>query len=129
MSNTASYFKSTIDTTIYSAIIRIKGGDVMALSGDKYPFTQDNIDKSPTASGVYALYDEYITIYIGKGDGENGIRARLQAHKSGAEGSCTKNASHYRREVCLNPTTRERELLQEYKYANGKLPRCNDVMP
>ena len=101
----------------------------MALSDDRYPFTQENIDISPTDDGVYALYAENLTIYIGKGDGVNGIRARLQAHKRGDEGKCTQVASHYRREVCENPNSRERELLQEYKDANGKLPRCNDVMP
>jgi len=101
----------------------------MALSGDRRSFTQENADNSPTDDGVYALYDEGVTIYIGKGDGANGIRTRLQAHKRGDEGSCTKNASHYRREACSNPKARERELLQEYKDANGKLPRCNDVMP
>ena len=101
----------------------------MAISGDRYSFTQENVDGSPIKDGVYALYDENVTIYIGKGDGENGIRERLQAHRRGDEGSCTKNASHYRREVCSNPKIRERELLQEYKNANGTLPRCNDVMP
>lgn len=101
----------------------------MALSGDKYSFTQENVDRSPTGSGVYALYDGSTTIYIGKGDGENGIRARLQSHKRGDEGSCTHNASDYRRETCTNPITRERELLLEYQQANGRLPRCNNVMP
>ena len=101
----------------------------MAILGDKYSFTQENVDKSPTDDGVYALYDDGVTIYIGKGDGTNGIRARLQAHKSGAEGKCTQGASHYCREVCNNPVTRERELLQEYKTAHGVLPRCNNVMP
>ncbi len=80
----------------------------MAISGDKYTFTDKNISNSPTSKGVYALYDGEITIYIGKGDGANGIRERLQAHKRGDEGSCTKGASHYRREVCDNPATRER---------------------
>jgi len=101
----------------------------MALSDKKFPFTQKNVDNSPTDDGVYALYDENVTIYIGKGNGENGIRARLQAHKRGDEGKCTQGASHYRREVCTNPKSRERELLQEYEDANSKLPRCNDVMP
>lgn len=101
----------------------------MAISGDRYSFTQENVDKSPTTAGVYALYDDGETIYIGKGDGENGIRERLQSHKRGDEGSCTQNASHYRRETCTNPRTRERELLQEYQSANGRLPRCNEVMP
>lgn len=101
----------------------------MALSGSKYDFTQENVDKSPTESGVYALYDDDGTIYIGKGDGENGIRERLQAHKRGDEGDCTKNASYYRRETCSNPKAREKKLLEEYKEAHDKLPRCNDVMP
>ena len=101
----------------------------MTISGGEYPFTQENVDQSPTDDGAYALYDAGVTIYIGKGDGTNGIRARLQAHKRGDEGKCTQEASHYRREVCNNPVTRERELLQEYKIAHGVLPRCNDVMP
>ncbi|GAI53806.1 unnamed protein product [marine sediment metagenome] len=101
----------------------------MAISGDKYTFTQENVDRSPTDGGVYALYDGNETIYIGKGDGVNGIRARLQAHKRGDEGSCTQGASHYRREVCSNPQSRERAELQEYQQANGRLPRCNNVMP
>lgn len=101
----------------------------MAILGDRFSFTQDNVDKSPTEYGVYALYDEGVTIYIGKGDGTNGIRARLQAHKRGDEGKCTQGASDYLREVCNNPITRERELLHEYKTAHGVLPRCNDVIP
>ena len=101
----------------------------MPISGEKYPFTQENVDSSPTDKGVYALYDSDVTIYIGKGDGENGIRARLQAHKRGDEGSCTKGAPHYRREVCDYPKTRELELLKEYIETYGKLPRCNTVMP
>ena len=101
----------------------------MAISDDKYSFTQENVDRSPTQKGVYALYDDDATIYIGKGDGEGGIRERLQAHKRGDEGDCTQEASHYRREVCPNPKTRERELLQEYVNTYGKLPRCNDIMP
>ena len=46
----------------------------MAISGEKYTFNQENVDKSPTGKGVYALYVGSVTIYIGKGAGENGIR-------------------------------------------------------
>jgi hypothetical protein len=101
----------------------------MPISGDEYPLTQEYIDKSPTNNGVYALYDESTTIYIGQAVGENGIREHLQRHKRGEEGTCTRGASHYRREVCANPTTREKQLLEEYIRVNGKLPRCNDTMP
>ncbi len=101
----------------------------MAITSDRHTFTQENVDQSPTGEGVYALYDGNVTIYIGKGEGKNGIRERLQAHKRGDKGSCTQNASHYRREVCRYPTTRERQELEAYEEANGKLPRCNSVMP
>jgi hypothetical protein len=101
----------------------------MPVSGDLYAFTEENIDKSPTDKGVYSLHQGDETTYIGKGDGENGIRERLQAHKRGDEGPCTQRATAYRREVCNDPESRERELLLEYRRAYGKLPRCNEIMP
>jgi len=101
----------------------------MPITGEKYPFTDDNISKSPQANGVYALYDDGTTIYIGRASGDNTIRSRLQAHKRGDEGKCTQGASDYKREVTSTPITRERELLEEYKKAHEKLPRCNEVTP
>jgi hypothetical protein len=101
----------------------------MPVAGDLYSFTQENVDRAPTSDGVYSLHEGSETTYIGKGDGENGIRARLQAHKRGDEGRCTQQATDYRREVCRYPTSRERELLQEYQQAHGKLPRCNERIP
>ena len=101
----------------------------MAISGNIYPFTREYVNKSPTTWGVYALYDGSETIYIGKATGVTGIREQLRAHKQGEACSCTKNASHYRHESCSNPSGRERQLLQEYKFTNGVLPRCNDVIP
>jgi hypothetical protein len=101
----------------------------MPVAGDLYTFNQENVDRAPTDKGVYSLHEGSETTYIGRGDGENGIRARLQAHLRGDEGSCTQQAKAYRREVCNDPTSRERELLVEYRRANGKLPRCNEVMP
>jgi len=101
----------------------------MAISGDKHEFTKENVDKSPAETGVYALYDGNVTIYIGRASGTDTIRARLQSHKRGDEGSCTQKATDYRREVCNNPFSREKELLEEYKESFGKLPRCNEVMP
>jgi len=98
----------------------------MPISGDSYTFNDENISNSPTDEGVYALYNGTVTIYIGKGEGENGIRARLQAHKRGDEGVCTLQATAYRRELCEDPTLREAELLQEYKQTYGHLPPCNE---
>jgi excinuclease UvrABC nuclease subunit len=102
---------------------------MMTISGDLYPFTQENVDVSPEDQGVYALYDNDVTIYIGKASQNDTIRKRLQAHKRGDEGKCTQSATHYRREVTNYATTREQELLREYKQSYGKLPRCNEVMP
>jgi excinuclease UvrABC nuclease subunit len=101
----------------------------MAIGGSKYPYTDENINKSPLEPGVYALYDGNITIYIGRASGTNTIRKRLQDHISGNEGTCTQNATHYRREVNYDPIAREKQLLEEYKYDYNKLPRCNNVMP
>jgi hypothetical protein len=101
----------------------------MSISGKGYGFTKENVDKSPTKIGVYALYDGGLTIYIGRASGEDTIRARLQSHQRGDEGSCTQRANGYKREECTNPVSREKELLEEYKQNSGKLPRCNEVMP
>lgn len=96
----------------------------MAVAGKTYPFTQANVDAAPDEQGVYELLDGDTTIYYGKST--NSIRKRLQSHKSGAEGTCTKKATHYKREKTSKPGTREKELLDAFKAANGKLPRCNE---
>ena len=98
----------------------------MPISGNKYPFTQQNIDNSPNNIGVYELHDGETNIYIGRASGTDTIRKRLQSHKRGDEGTCTQKATHYRREVCSNPVSRETELLEKYKRIHGKLPRCNE---
>ena len=102
----------------------------MPISGDMHTFTWENIGNSPASHGVYALYDGGTTTYIGRASGTGvTIRSRLSSHKRGDEGSCTKAATHYRREVTEAPISRERELLTEYVSSYGRLPRCNDVMP
>jgi hypothetical protein len=84
----------------------------MPISGDIYPNTQENVDRSPIATGAYALYDGDITIYIGCGDSENGIRSRLQAHKRGDNGNCTQSATHYRHEVTAYPITFDKTAVE-----------------
>ncbi len=93
-------------------------------------FNQQNVDVAPTFDGVYSLVFNQDVIYYGKGESkQGGVRARLQSHFRGSEGSCTKSATHFQVEQSANPTTRERDLLQEYRIRMGRLPRCNDVMP
>ena len=98
----------------------------MPISGNKYPFTQLNVDSSPNNIGVYELYDGETNIYIGRASGADTIRKRLQSHKRGDEGTCTQIATNYRREICNNPIARKTELLEEYKRIHGKLPKCNE---
>lgn len=98
----------------------------MPIVGDKYGFTQENVDKSPDDHGVYELYEGEELIYIGRaaGDGVT-IRSRLQDHFRGDDGSCTQRADGYRREVTDRPRAREVELLNEHQRRYGRLPRCN----
>ena len=90
-------------------------------------FTWKNIKNAPQKPGVYALFDGAVLIYYGMAT--ESIADRLASHKRGDEGSCTQNATSYKREVTDRPAARERELLQEYKNQYGQLPRCNDKMP
>lgn len=102
----------------------------MAISGDIYNFSKENIDNAPESGGVYALYQNGALIYIGRSKGgTTSIRSRLQDHFAGRDGKCTQLSAQYRREPCTNPVSRECELLDEYKRSFGKLPRCNEVMP
>jgi len=105
----------------------------MSIDSPWYTFTDAEIDKAPTSSGVYALYrtnsQDSAVIYYGRAEGTEGIKGRLKSHKAGYEGYCTTNAEYFNYEICWNPSVRERELLEEHKRIWGKLPRCNDVMP
>lgn len=97
---------------------------------DRYLFTEDSVVNAPNDAGVYALYDNNDVIYYGRATGgEVTIRSRLTDHKSGREGNCTQSATHYSHEVTSSPISREKELLEQFFRLNGRLPRCNDVMP
>jgi len=99
----------------------------MPIPCEKFRFDLESIKHSPDRAGVYALYDGDEIIYYGRADGLTvTIRSRLEAHRSGQEGPCTKNPTHYSREVLARPAERERELLEEYMTLHdGQLPRCN----
>ena len=101
----------------------------MGITTSSHPFIDSEIERAPTLDGVYGLYNYSETVYYGKGEGQDGIRARLKWHKSGQGGSCTQGATSFNYETCFNPSQREAELLNEYKKLHGKLPRCNDVTP
>jgi len=97
----------------------------MPIGGDLYEFVDDEIKDAPGDYGVYALYDGEEMIYIGKAESGSGIRDALWRHKRGDEGPCTKDATHFRRELDPSPSVRQSELIEEYRLAKGGLPRCN----
>ena len=69
----------------------------MPIGGKTYPFTQENVDGSPDTPGVYTLLKNGSVNYIGMSTAS--IRSRLQSHRRGDDGACTKGSTHYRRET------------------------------
>ncbi len=99
----------------------------MTIAADKIQFTETNIKEAPAEAGVYVLYEEETIIYFGRAQGGDvTIRSRLEDHRAGREGPCTKNATVFKVEITSSAVTREKELLEEYKNAHGSLPRCNE---
>ncbi len=99
----------------------------MPISGNRYGFTEKNIDDAPDDHGVYALYHDEELIYIGRAAGKDvTIRSRLRDHLSGREGKGTQQATSYAREITSAPAPREEELLNEYRQQHHKLPRYNE---
>ena len=99
----------------------------MPVNGNKLALTRKNIENAPDEPGVYALYVGGHMIYYGSA--ENSIQSSLLAHMSGGEGDCTAVANVYSCELALNPVSRQKELLKEYKRAYGVLPHCNSKLP
>lgn len=81
---------------------------------------------APEKKGVYALYDHFsVLIYFGSTEN---IQNAILDHKYGKmKRTCTWNAHYFSFEECADPFSREKELLEEYKRANKKLPLCNEV--
>ncbi|MFC2069290.1 hypothetical protein ACFLTP_09855 [Chloroflexota bacterium] len=100
----------------------------MGINAPFYPFTDNGIEMATTLDGVYCLYDGSETIFIGKGEGEEGIQGRLKLHQAGFESYCTMRATYYNYEICSDPYHLEIELLTEHKNLFGKLPRCNNII-
>jgi hypothetical protein len=87
--------------------------DVSWITGKKFAFTEENVDRSPDEQGVYGLVkgSNETIVYIGRGN----IRERLQAHFGGDNSCITRSApTSYYREPCSNSVAREKELLRAY---------------
>ena len=86
------------------------------ISGSRYEFTQQNVDLSPDADGIYGLVRRDTKIYLGGGN----IRDCLQSRYRGGD-PCIKREkpTDYYREVCSDWKNREKELIVAYD------PICN----
>lgn len=96
----------------------------MLTSAQRRRFTTWQIAGAPPLAGVYALWERDEAIYIGAArGGEATIRARLQEHY--ARRASPHEATHFSFEVCEGAAQREAELLEEFRLAHARLPRCN----
>jgi hypothetical protein len=79
---------------------------------------------APEKKGVYAFYDPFaVLIYYGSTDN---LQAAIFDHKN-KKNNCTGNAYYFSFEENADPSSREKELLEEYQRLNKKLPLCNEV--
>ena len=75
--------------------------------------------------GVYALYDRNKdAVYIG--ESEN-LQQRFSKYvdTNFENNACKQKTASYQREFVENPKERKRQLLDDFKNRNGKLPCCN----
>jgi excinuclease UvrABC nuclease subunit len=76
----------------------------MPILREVFPFTARLIGGAPEQPGVYVLWQDGETIYIGAAlGGAATIRSRLVEHFSGNAGDCTRRASHYSWEIASDP--------------------------
>jgi excinuclease UvrABC nuclease subunit len=98
----------------------------MPIASPPYSFKATTIAGAPDEPGVYALLDQGEVIYYGRAlGGATTIQSRLLDHLEGRVDECTKRATHYSWEMSRRPAAREAELLNEFRRAHDRLPRCN----
>ncbi|HEX6267816.1 MAG TPA: hypothetical protein VFZ81_13090 [Burkholderiales bacterium] len=94
--------------------------------GRRYKFNRIVIAGAPAEPGVYTLWQGDEVIYygraMGRSDGDATIRSRLLEHLEAQVG-----ATHYSWEISREPVARERELLEQFRKAFGRLPRLNQA--
>jgi excinuclease UvrABC nuclease subunit len=95
----------------------------MPIRSKKQRFTTTNINNAPECNGVYAIWRYNELIYIGKAEGEKGIRSRLQIAQR--DKRRRGKATSFQIEKNDKPLERETQLLEEYQRLHGKLPRYN----
>jgi len=77
--------------------------------------------------GVYVLYDKNKdVIYIGESENlQNQFTKYVDSNFE--NDACKQKTTSYQREFVENQKERKKQLLEDFKNKNGKLPLCNDV--
>jgi hypothetical protein len=99
----------------------------MPLTTRRFPFSAENVNRSPREPGVYALYDASgNTELIGRTRtvGET-LRDLLHQELERSGTACTFDAVTFAWEATSDPARREFDLLAEYREEFGDLPPCN----
>jgi excinuclease UvrABC nuclease subunit len=91
-------------------------------------FTDAFVASDRNQGGVYQFANSSgDVVYIGS---SNDIQRRLKEHLGENTTTCIKqNAKSYRIEYTSSYVSRERELIDQFIAAYGRLPRCNSVRP
>ena len=95
----------------------------MPTGAPRHRFTTWQISGAPAAPGVYLLWESDEMIYVGSTRGDVSIRSRLQDHY--ARRIAPHDATHFSWEITALASEREAELLEEFRIANSRFPRCN----
>lgn len=89
-------------------------------------FTEMNIKRAPTGSGIYTLYRDDEVIYYGHATGgKTTIQSRLKDHIAGRDSPCTRAAMTFSWEACLDSEARAAALLATFEQIHNIAPRCN----
>jgi hypothetical protein len=93
----------------------------------RYQFVLATLNGAPPDGGVYILWHNEVTLYIGH-VGANGhtINSLLMEHY--LRQRQPSDATHYSWEICREPAARAAELIREYQAANKEPPRWNEAV-
>lgn len=99
----------------------------MPIRSPRWPYTEASLEHAPHEwSGVYAIWAGDELLHIGHAPGGSPtVQAALRDHLRGRCSVCTGKATHYGWELTQDPERRGRELLEEFRAAHGRLPKCN----
>lgn len=100
----------------------------MPIADPKYKrLTAENVERAPQKSGVFALYDHDVLVYLGLAAGQTDtLRSVLKGHV-GTPGAGPTRATRYKREASGEPQARLDLLMAEFVAAHGARPRDNVV--